>query len=95
MRSTLLLHLKASAGLGLRMEIEQGSLNVDERFIQPEPKCKVNIPKRLRLLAIEMRETADAMIDEARDGDWLLHAYELKGAAGMCQEWSRHIKKDK
>ena len=77
------------------METKQGSLNVDERFIQQESKRKPNIPKRLRLLAIEMRETADAMIDEARDGDWLLHAYELKGAANMCLEWAKYIKKER
>ena len=77
------------------MEIKQGSLNVDERFIQPEPKRKINIQKRLRLLAIEMREVADAITDEARDGDWLLHVYELKGAADMCQEWAKYIKKGK
>ena len=76
------------------MEIKQGSPNIDERFIQPEPKPWVNIPARLRRLSIEMRETAQELIDNAQDRHWLDHARELQGAADMCREWSKYLGKE-
>ena len=76
------------------MEIKQGSLNIDECYKQPELKRKVNIPKRLRLLAIEMRETAKELQDNAQDRHWLGYAEELQGAAEICQEWSKYLGKE-
>ena len=76
------------------METKQGSLNVDERFIQQESKRKPNIPKRLRLLAIEMRETAKELQDNTQDRHWLGYAEELQGAAEICQEWSKYLGKE-
>ena len=69
--------------------------DIDRPYKQPEPTPLVNIPARLRLLAIEMRETAQELIDNAQDRHWLDHAEELKGAADMCQEWAKYIKKGK
>ena len=69
--------------------------DIDRPYKQPEARPQVNIPARLRCLAIELREAALAMIDQAQDGEWLLHAYELRGVADMCQQWSKHLKKEK
>ena len=47
-----------------KMEIKQ---DIDEKFLQPRQKVLRNIPTRLRLLAIEMREVAQELIDNAQD----------------------------
>ena len=69
--------------------------DVDELYQPQNKKTQINIPTRLRCLAIELREAALAMIDQAQDGEWLLHAYELRGVVDMCQQWSKHLKKEK
>ena len=69
--------------------------DIDRPYKQPEARPQVNIPARLRRLSIEMREVAQELIDNAQDRHWLDHAEELKGAADMCIEWAKYIKKNK
>ena len=69
--------------------------DVDQPYQPQTKKSQINIPKRLRLLAIEMRDVAQELIDNAQDRHWLDHANELKGAADMCREWSKYLKNGK
>jgi len=74
---------------------EKMTQDVDQPYQPQTKKSQINIPKRLRLLAIEMRDVAQELIDNAQDRHWLDHAEELKGAADICLEWAKDIKKNK